>query len=69
LIVHDVNDPPTSYDAAVAAVSRIPDGRLVSLDAGGHLLVGQTERFSRELDAFRATYWQRANPIVCLGWA
>jgi pimeloyl-ACP methyl ester carboxylesterase len=55
LIVHAVDDPLTSYDAAVAAASRIPGARLVSLDAGGHLLLGQTERLSKELDAFLAT--------------
>jgi pimeloyl-ACP methyl ester carboxylesterase len=55
LVVHAVDDPLTSYEAAVAAVSRIPGAHLVSLDSGGHLLLGQTERLSKELDAFLAT--------------
>lgn len=55
LVVHAVDDPLTSYEAAVAAVSRIAGARLVSLDAGGHLLLGQAQRVSKELHAFLAT--------------
>lgn len=54
LIVHAVDDPLTSYSAAAEAASRIPGARLVSLDSGGHLLLGQSERVRRELADFLA---------------
>ncbi|HEX6301479.1 MAG TPA: alpha/beta hydrolase [Acidimicrobiia bacterium] len=44
LILHSKDDPLASYDAAVQAAERIPGARLVGLDSGGHLGLGQTER-------------------------
>jgi pimeloyl-ACP methyl ester carboxylesterase len=44
LVVHAVDDKLASYDAAAAAAARVPGARLVSLDSGGHLMLGQTER-------------------------
>lgn len=52
LIVHAVDDTLASYDAAAAAAARIPGARLVSLDSGGHLMLGQTERVGTEMAAF-----------------
>jgi pimeloyl-ACP methyl ester carboxylesterase len=52
LIVHTKDDPLVSYEAAERAAGRIPGARLVSLETGGHLLLGQTEAIRRELDGF-----------------
>jgi pimeloyl-ACP methyl ester carboxylesterase len=52
LIVHAQDDPLASYDAAVTAASRIPGATLVTLDSGGHLQLGQTERVRTEVGRF-----------------
>ncbi len=52
LIVHAKDDPLVSFDSAERAARRIPGARLVRLEAGGHLLLGQTEAVQRELDSF-----------------
>ena len=54
LIVHAKDDPLASYDAAVEAASRIPGARLVTLESGGHLQLGQTERVRDEVAAWLA---------------
>ncbi len=52
LIVHAKDDPLTSYEAAEHAAGRIPGARFVSLETGGHLLLGQTGAIQRELASF-----------------
>ncbi len=52
LIVHATDDPLASYDAAARAADRIPGARLVSLESGGHLQLGQTERVRTEIADF-----------------
>lgn len=54
LIVHAKDDPLVSYDAARHAAGRIPDARLVSMERGGHLLLGDREDVGREVAAFLA---------------
>ncbi len=54
LIVHAKDDPLVSYEAAERAAGRIPGARLVSLETGGHLLLGQTDAIRRELARFLA---------------
>ena len=54
LVVLAADDPLASY-AAAAAAARIPGARLVSLDSGGHLQLGQTERVRNEIAAFLAS--------------
>jgi pimeloyl-ACP methyl ester carboxylesterase len=54
LLVHTRDDPLASYEAAERAAGRVPGARLVSLESGGHLIVGQAERVRRELDGFLA---------------
>jgi pimeloyl-ACP methyl ester carboxylesterase len=44
LIVHSKDDPLASYDAAAQAAERIPEARLVGLETGGHLGLGQTSQ-------------------------
>lgn len=43
LIIHTKDDPLAAFDAAQAAADRIPGARLVALESGGHLGLGQTE--------------------------
>ena len=50
---HQVH-PLVSYEAAERAAGRIPDARLVSLETGGHLLLGQTDAIRQELARFLA---------------
>jgi len=54
MIVHAKDDPLISYDSAERAAGRIPGARLVSLEAGGHLLLGQTDAIRKELASFLA---------------
>lgn len=42
LIIHAMDDPLASYDAAREAADRIPDAALVALESGGHLGLGRT---------------------------
>jgi pimeloyl-ACP methyl ester carboxylesterase len=52
LLIHAKDDPLVSYDAAERAASRIQGARLVSLDSGGHLMVGQPNTVRNELASF-----------------
>jgi pimeloyl-ACP methyl ester carboxylesterase len=52
LIVHTKDDVLASHDASMAAAARIPGARFLSLDSGGHLLLGQTAILRDELTGF-----------------
>jgi pimeloyl-ACP methyl ester carboxylesterase len=52
LLVHTRDDPLCAFSAAEQAAQRIPGCRLIALDSGGHLGLGQTERTRIELNAF-----------------
>ncbi len=54
LIIHAKDDPLIDYDAARRAASRIPAARLVSLDRGGHLMLGQAASVGPQILAFLA---------------
>ena len=55
LIVHAKDDPLVSYEAAQDAAARIPSARLVSVERGGHLILGShSEVIDREVTAFLA---------------
>lgn len=43
LLVHTKDDPLASYDASRRAAERIPGARFLSLESGGHLMLGQTK--------------------------
>jgi len=51
LTVHAKDDP---YDAAQRAAGRIPGARLVGIEHGGHLLLGDRVDVGREVTAFLA---------------
>jgi pimeloyl-ACP methyl ester carboxylesterase len=54
LVIHAAGDPLASHAAAVSAMERMPSARLVSLESGGHLQLGQTDRVRSEIAAFLA---------------
>ena len=56
LIVHAKDDPLVSYGAARNAAGRIPGARLVSIERGGHLLLGDRENVGRDVTAFLADH-------------
>jgi pimeloyl-ACP methyl ester carboxylesterase len=55
LIVHAKDDPLASYDAAARAAARIPSAVLVTLESGGHLALGQSDRVRSEIASFLGT--------------
>ena len=54
LIAHTKDDQLASHDASKRAAERIPGARFVSLDSGGHLMIGQQERQREALARFFA---------------
>jgi pimeloyl-ACP methyl ester carboxylesterase len=52
LVIHAIDDPLASFEAAERAATRIPGALLVALDSGGHLGLGQNDRVRREIAAF-----------------
>jgi pimeloyl-ACP methyl ester carboxylesterase len=54
LIVHTTDDQLASHDASQRAATRIPGARFVSLESGGHLMIGQTKIVRDELGDFFA---------------
>ncbi len=54
LLVHALDDPLCSYDAAQQAASRIPQARLVTVPAGGHLMLDQSVIVAPATAAFLA---------------
>lgn len=54
LIVHTKDDQIASHDASQRAAQRIPGARFVSLESGGHLMIGQTKAVGDELARFFA---------------
>ena len=54
LIVHTRDDQVASHEASRRAANRIPGARFVSLESGGHLMIGQTKVIRDELADFFA---------------
>jgi pimeloyl-ACP methyl ester carboxylesterase len=54
LIVHTKDDPLASHEASRRATERIPGARFVSLESGGHLMLGQAAIIRDELAKFSA---------------
>ena len=52
LIAHTKDDQLASYDASQRAADRIPGARFVSLESGGHLMIGQQKKGREELARF-----------------
>jgi pimeloyl-ACP methyl ester carboxylesterase len=65
LIVHAMDDPLIAYGSAQRAAGRIPGARLVSVERGGHPLLGQQETVGPELVAFLADHAYRSEIAAC----
>jgi len=52
LVIHSEDDPLAAHKAAVAAAERIPRATLVTLESGGHLGLGQSERARASIESF-----------------
>jgi pimeloyl-ACP methyl ester carboxylesterase len=65
LIIHTKDDQMASHEASQRAAGRIPGARFVSLESGGHLMLGQTKRIRDELaDFFAERSDRRAEPVA-----
>ncbi|MCC7010069.1 MAG: alpha/beta fold hydrolase [Acidobacteria bacterium] len=62
LIAHTKDDPLASHDASRRAAERIPGARFLSLESGGHLMLGQTTILRAELAGFLDGSPPRAEP-------
>ena len=56
LIINAVDDPLTLYKNAQSAAGRIPGAKLVTIESGGHMLLGHEERVRSEIVAFLDEY-------------
>ena len=52
LIINAIDDPLALYDNARVMAERIPGARLVTLESGGHMLLGHGERVRAEVGEF-----------------
>jgi pimeloyl-ACP methyl ester carboxylesterase len=64
LIVHTKDDQLASHEASSRAAARIPGARFVSLESGGHLMLGQTKAIRDELADFFAERKDRPAELV-----
>jgi pimeloyl-ACP methyl ester carboxylesterase len=65
LIIHTKDDQVASHEASKRAAERIPGARFVSLESGGHLMIGQTKVIRDELgDFFVERKGRRAEPVA-----
>ena len=56
LIINAVDDPLTLYENAQSAAERIPGAKLVTIESGGHMMLGHQERIRSEIVAFLEEY-------------
>jgi pimeloyl-ACP methyl ester carboxylesterase len=52
LIINAVDDPLTLYKNAQSMAERILDSKLITIESGGHMLLGHQERVRSEIRAF-----------------
>ena len=52
LIINAIDDPLALYDNARAMAERIPGAKLVTIESGGHMLLGHEERVRSEIGEF-----------------
>ena len=66
LIAHTKDDQLASHEASQRAAERIPGARFVSLESGGHLMLGQQKKGRDELADFLAeSSDRRAERVAC----
>ena len=56
LIINAIDDPLALYRNAQSAAERIPGAKLVTIEGGGHMLLGHEERIRSEIVAFLDEY-------------
>jgi pimeloyl-ACP methyl ester carboxylesterase len=56
LIINAVDDPLTLYVNAQSVAERITGAKLVTIENGGHMLLGHEERVRSEIGAFLDEY-------------
>lgn len=64
LIIHTKDDQMASHNASKRAAERIPGARFVSLESGGHLMLGQVTTVRDELAGFFAERRDRLTSIA-----
>jgi pimeloyl-ACP methyl ester carboxylesterase len=64
LIAHTKDDQLASHEASQRAAERIPGARFVSLESGGHLMLGQQKKGRDELADFFAERRDRAEQVA-----
>jgi pimeloyl-ACP methyl ester carboxylesterase len=64
LIAHTKDDQLASHEASRRAAARIPGARFVSLESGGHLMLGQQKKEGAELARFFAEPSDRRTELV-----
>ena len=64
LIVHTKDDQLASHEASQRAAERIPGARFVSLESGGHLMLGQTKNLGELAKFFGETRDRRAERVA-----
>ena len=52
LIINAVDDPLTLYKNAKSMANRIPGAKLITIESGGHMLLGNEEKVRSEIAAF-----------------
>jgi len=52
LIINAVDDPLALYENAQSMAERIPGAKLVTIESGGHMLLGHEERVRSEIAEF-----------------
>jgi pimeloyl-ACP methyl ester carboxylesterase len=52
LVIQAVDDPLASYDNARSMAEQIPGARVVTVESGGHMLLGHGERIRAEIAQF-----------------
>jgi pimeloyl-ACP methyl ester carboxylesterase len=52
IVMHAKDDPGPPYAAAVRMAERMPDARLVTVERGGHMMLGEHPEATREVERF-----------------
>jgi pimeloyl-ACP methyl ester carboxylesterase len=52
LLVHSADDPLAPYEHVPVAAARVPEGRLLTVEAGGHLFLGHSQTVRTATSAF-----------------
>jgi pimeloyl-ACP methyl ester carboxylesterase len=64
LIGHTKDDQLASHEASQRAAERIPGARFVSLESGGHLMLGQQKALDKLADFFAERRDRRAEQVA-----